>query len=249
VLSSPYPYGLPPYHDWFWAGSTVQGDLLRGLGAYGIGAGYYNRETAIANDIQTRTALQYQQWVHAAHLEQMRRYGWSKASRAANVNTYCKLKGDRLRNHPLARDVWMGNALNQVLDDLAPLGKYLYDSVECSRSVETTLVRRIPLHYAAGGLTVSLEHLLANRVPAGFEAGVIRRDPRRFKGFLDKLERSEEITLGELLAFLHDFGLRFGVAESPEARRGYATLHGRLDSLRKQVKPEPTLPVEKPAKS
>jgi hypothetical protein len=170
VLSSPYPYDLPPYHGWFWAGSTVQWDLLRGLGAYGIDAGYYNRETAIANDVQTRTALQHQQGVHATHLEQMRRYGWSKASRAANVNTYCKLKEDRLRNHPLARDVWMGDALNQVLDDLAPLGKYLYDSVECSRSVETTLVRRIPLHLrwgsvALGYLTIRLRKSGAGESP------------------------------------------------------------------------------------
>ena len=50
----PY-YGYPSY--WYWAGSTVQGDILRGMGAYEIGAGVYNQATANAQAINAQTAM------------------------------------------------------------------------------------------------------------------------------------------------------------------------------------------------
>ena len=46
------------------AGSTTQGDYLRGVGVAGIGMGAYNRNTAIANSINAQTAIKVNEYIY-----------------------------------------------------------------------------------------------------------------------------------------------------------------------------------------
>src|SRR4051794_37830942 len=44
-------------------GSTAQGDILRGEGTFLIGAGLFNRNTAVANSINTDTAIKLNEYI------------------------------------------------------------------------------------------------------------------------------------------------------------------------------------------
>ena len=74
--------------------------------------------------------------------------------------------------------------------------------------------------------------------PPAFRQVVIDRDASRFRVFVRRTTRSGEITVGELIAFMHDFGLRFGVAR-PAERQIYLMLHDRLSALNKEVMDRP----------
>src|SRR5208337_2165664 len=59
-----YPGGYGGYGWGGWGGQTAQGDIARGLGAYAMGAGYYNQQTAVANSINTDTVMRWNQYVY-----------------------------------------------------------------------------------------------------------------------------------------------------------------------------------------
>ena len=85
-------------------------------------------------------------------------------------------------------------------------------------------------HRVAGhvrGLPFSSE----GATPPAFRQVVIDRDASRFRAFVRRTARSGEITVDELIAFMHDFGLRFGVAQRPAERQIILRLRDRLSAL------------------
>ena len=65
-----YPYGRGwgggGFGGW---GSTVGGDVARGMGAFAAGAGTYNIETAQANSIDANTLASINQYMYLSSLE------------------------------------------------------------------------------------------------------------------------------------------------------------------------------------
>jgi hypothetical protein len=93
-------------------------------------------------------------------------------------------------------------------------------------------------HRVAGhvrGLPFSSE----GATPPAVRQVVIDRDASRFRVFVRRTTRSGEITVGELIAFMHDFGLRFGVAQRPAERQIYLMLQDRLSALNKEIMDRP----------
>jgi hypothetical protein len=68
---------------------------------------------------------------------------------------------------------------------------------------------------------------------------VIDREASRFRAFVRRTVRSGEITVGELIAFMHDFGLRFGVAQRPAERQITLRLRDRLSVPDQEVMDRP----------
>lgn len=62
---------------------------------------------------------------------------------------------------------------------------------------------------------------------------------------LAELEKTHKTTLGSLLAFMHTYNLRFGVATTPEQRNVYDTLYPKLVAFRDRVVKE-AVAVEPP---
>src|SRR3954465_13003098 len=113
-----YPYGYGGY-GWGGGGATVQGNVAQGLGYFDIGAGIYNRETAIATAINYDTLIRWNQYVYLSQKEATREYFARRtANPAKGKNAYDTLLR-RIQDHPTTADVENGDALNAALDQLS----------------------------------------------------------------------------------------------------------------------------------
>jgi hypothetical protein len=232
-----YYYGYPNY--WYWAGSTVQGDILRGMGAYGIGAGVYNHETAIGEAINAQTAARIFLLEEEYIRQQDLRYRQKEVGARVRNALYQGRREDQLLNHPELRDVMVGDSLNRLMSQLTRLGDYLLMAKASTAPIHCSLVKSIPFLYAPTGKTITLESVLSEPMPRAFRRIVVDRDPGRFEAFVRKVARSPEISLGDLIIFMHGFSLRFGVAEGSTQRGTYGILQTRLSALRKEVMNRP----------
>jgi hypothetical protein len=153
-----YPRGYGAY-GWGGWGSTPQGSLARGLGAFSMGRGIYNENTAVARSINTNTVMRWNNYVYQSTQAAANRY--AARMRAERART-TRLRGeiqDRLRNHPEQRDITDGDALNTLLDVVlnpAVVGSSL-------QLIKTPLrhdvIRDIPFEYASEGMTVCLDRM------------------------------------------------------------------------------------------
>ena len=81
--------------------------------------GIYNEQTAVANSINADTLIRLNNYWYNSYLESMRMYHETKEFNIQkNKVSYEKIM-DRLNNHPTARDVENGDALNAVLTELS----------------------------------------------------------------------------------------------------------------------------------
>jgi hypothetical protein len=142
-------------------GSTVQGDYLRGVGFEAMGMGSYNVNTAIANRIDTETAIMLNEYIGAVRDHQARQYWKRRAAILAKRNENYKEILQRIREHPEERDVQTGDALNAVMTQLLDpaINESTYRLVEVPLSVD--VVRRIPFRLDSENLIFSMHRLCA----------------------------------------------------------------------------------------
>jgi hypothetical protein len=299
-----YPYGYGGY-GWGGWGGTVQGNIARGLGYFNMGAGIYNRETAVARSINTDTAMRWNEYVYQSQREGTREY---YARRDANLardknayNTFLK----RLQSDPTGGDIESGDALNAALDQLSDPRIHTSALRMADTQIPAKMIRDIPFRNAAEGVSFSLSQLKeASRWPAvlleprfaseraEFESAVeeARKDSiddgqvtpetlrkvrdvatrlqaklasmpledkaenREAQNFvktvmalarmlerpdieqvLEELKKIDRTSIGNLLAFMHTFNLRFGPATTPRQRQVYSELFPILDQTRDKI--------------
>ncbi len=81
-----YPGGYGGYGWGGWGGQTAQGDIARGLGAYAMGAGYYNQQTAVANSINADTIMRWNQYVYEAQMNANKMHAERLAAERTQTN-------------------------------------------------------------------------------------------------------------------------------------------------------------------
>jgi hypothetical protein len=170
-------------------GSTPQGDYLRGVGVAALGIGVGSHQMAIANSINADTAMRVNEYVYACLMNENRMNAEHRAAMAAqDKENYNKIR-QRIDQHPEARDVRKGDALNAVLEQLN--NPKIQES--SSRSVTVPLsvdeVRRIPFKLGAKGVKrFSIARLTAKdkgKWPVAFQDNQFDRDRREFEKALD----------------------------------------------------------------
>ncbi len=126
------------------AGSTPQGDYLRGVGIAAQGMGQYNLQSAQANQINTQTAMTWNEYVWASTKAQAREYAERKAAERAKHSAEYAAIQKRYLDNPEDLDLMKGNALNVVLEQLndPKISESSYRSAEVPLPVD--LVRHIP---------------------------------------------------------------------------------------------------------
>ena len=158
------------------AGSTVEGDVARGYGVLYNGLGNYNLRTAQANAINTDTQMKWNEYVYRSiQLDNQnslirRRAGYINDRRAHNEIQR------KLREEPTASDMYNGDALNVVLEDLCN-PKYSSSIIRLTAvPLKGEAIRVVPFAYPSAGGTISIRELtvrdgwpLAMR-GAGFDA-------------------------------------------------------------------------------
>ena len=170
-------------------GSTAEGDYLRGVGVAAFGMGVYNRQTAEANSINANTEMRINEYVFACLMNENRMNAEHRdAMVAKNKENYTKIR-QRIDQHPEARDVRKGDALNVVLEQLnnPKIQESSSHTVTVPLSVDE--VRRIPFKLGAKGVkSFSIARLTAKekgKWPVAFQDNQFDRDRREFEKALD----------------------------------------------------------------
>ena len=299
-----YPYGYGGY-GWGGWGGTLQGDIARGLGYFNMGAGIYNRQTAIARAINTDTAIRWNQYVYLSQQQATHDYLVRRdAALAKDRNAYEGIIR-RIQDNPTAADVTNGDALNAALDQLSDPRLHSSALRMAETPVAAKLIREIPFRNAAEAVAFSLTQLKTaaewpavlleprfaderadfeklvdeihkevmekNQVSPG-KLAQLRDVVTRLKielasrplednaenlealnfvktvtalarmlgkpeigQVLAELQKIETTTVGNLLAFMHTFNLRFGPATTPRQRQVYNELYPVLDQTRDRI--------------
>jgi hypothetical protein len=156
-----YPAGYGGY-GWGGWGSTPQGSIARGLGMLNMGRGAYNEATAAARSINTDTVMRWNQYMYLSQQEATSRYGaLLRARRERNTRARAELH-DRLRNHPLTRDITDGDALDVLLDELLNPAVAGSSLSRIRTPLKAEVVQEIPFAFASEGMTICLDHMTMN---------------------------------------------------------------------------------------
>jgi hypothetical protein len=169
--------------------STAEGDYLRGVGVASFGMGVYNRQTAEANSINADTAMRVNEYVYACLMNENRMNAEHRAGMAEKDKEDDNKIRQRIDQHPEARDVTKGDALNVVLEHLN--NPKVQESVSRSNAVPLSVdeVRRIPFKLGAKGVkSFSIARLTAKdkgKWPVAFQDNQFDRARRDFERALD----------------------------------------------------------------
>jgi hypothetical protein len=217
------------------ASSSVLGDTARGYGQFFSGLGEYNLNTGCAAAIIAERNRQTNEYLWQCQQLRNQAYRMLQRERRERINATRSAVDARLRNAPQPYDIRSGDALNAVLAILSDPMVYVPSLHGASKPVDVEAVRAIPLRYAAGGVTITLNELARHGAPEAFRTGVIVPAEGEFEAYMRRLDSSPRMTLGELIVDLHKFDLWFGTAETPKQRAIYEALYPRLASLRDEL--------------
>ncbi len=229
----PYPYSADLY---LWPGSTLEGDIDRGMGVYLMGAGVYNYYTAWAGLINWERWRRECEFIEMSQQIQNRRYVLKRAAQHEMRERNRKKIEDRHRQSPTARDVVCGDALNSAFREITTASEILRDSREAAMPIPSDLVRQIPLRHAPHALTFQLERVSASRLPIAIRRYVAGAEANAFAKYVRRLNTQPTTTLGELLNFMQVFQLQFGVAETPSQRLAFHKLYSRLATVTDRIR-------------
>jgi len=142
-------------------GSTVEGDYLRGVGFAAAGMGVYNLDTAVADSINTDTAVRWNEYVSAVAQYQSRAYAARRERDLDERNKNYQAVLRRISQGPEGRDVQTGDALNAVmkelLDPAIAESSFRYRPVTLSADV----IRRVPFKLDRENVVFSMHRLTA----------------------------------------------------------------------------------------
>ena len=157
-------YGYyPGYGAYGWGGwtGTVQGNLARGLGYFGMAAGAYNRQTAVANAINADTVMRWNQYWYLAQQEANRRAYLRRARERERNNQAYEAIQRRLLEDPTPGDIESGDALNATLDLVSDPTVSSSAVRMASDALSGKAVRDIPFFSAPQAATINLHKLAA----------------------------------------------------------------------------------------
>jgi hypothetical protein len=222
--SAQWGYGWGAYGGW---SSSLQGDVARGLGVYNIGAGIYNRETAIARSINADTYMRLNEYFYEAHLQATKEYWAKKNSDFAKAKNAYDLHQERIEKNPTALDVENGDALNRALDQLTDPRIGSSTLRMATGQVDSDMVREIPFRNNTEGVTILLSELKnATKWPTALYERRFAEDKKNFEEIVDQARKEDE--QGDI---------------SPETIQ---KAHALIGSLRSKLE---TMPIADPAEN
>ena len=205
-----YPGGYGGYGWGGWGGQTAQGDIARGLGAYAMGAGYYNQQTAVANSINTDTVMHWNQYVYEAQMNANRLHQGKLAMERFQTNQAADKIRDRLRNNPERADIYRGDAMNVVLDEINDPRIYAKALQSGQVKIGGETIRNIPFQYASAAITVSIHQLVNGGPPKALMAPQFAADRETIKALGQEIRKQieddktpDKATIGKLLAAIN----------------------------------------------
>ncbi len=177
-------------------GSTVQGSILQGAGAYAMGMGRYNVETAQATSINSDTAMRWNQYMYASQKEAERIWAERTSFEETKSKKNYKAVQDRIRNNPTSVDIAKGNALNVAMTEMGDpkiFPKAVYYGSKLKVGGED--IRDIPFQYASAAISTSVHQLTQGGPPPSLKGDNFAADRASLKAIAAEL-RTEGEELG-----------------------------------------------------
>lgn len=153
------PYGWSGWNRGFGGASTVPGSILDGWGYYLNGAGYYNRNTAIANAINVDTWMRWAAAINQTQMQMNYSNYLRRQRRHARLVDARRRIFERLRDNPEARDVRNGDAINVKMRLLMQPGFSARVVNELQIPVQRAIVEQLIVAKPAEGITANLRNL------------------------------------------------------------------------------------------
>lgn len=146
-------------YGWGGWGSTPGSSMARGLGMMSMGRGMFNVDTAQARSINTTTAIRFNNAMFTSERSATKLYAARRHKLAQdNEKAYSDIQ-DRLRNHPTARDVTDGDALNTLMDVLLNPANADASLQQIKNPLRPELISNIPFELASEGMTMCLDRM------------------------------------------------------------------------------------------
>jgi hypothetical protein len=294
---------------WGWEGwggwtTTPEGALAQGMGHYYQGLGIFNERTAIANSINADTLMGWNEYLHQANDEALRRYVARRRENSRNIREQNDAINTRIRDNPTVRDIEQGDALNAAVNQLTDPRVSSAALRQATAPIEASVIQEIAFRNAGAAVVIVLSHiknvtkwpsaldtprfslekktfevivdqaikedeegevtsdtlktaytfvnrLRANLAAQPLEGNRAREEANKFvktlAGLIRLLERVDTTeafnqlrtikttTLGNLIAFMEIYNLRFGAATTPRQRAVYRDLYAQIDAVRDRV--------------
>ncbi len=154
------------------AGSTPQGDYLRGIGIEAWGMGQYNLNTARGYAITVDADIKLDTYMNEVF--RAARDNWNKLDRLREEKWKAGYQAnkERISEHPERLDVFTGNALNATLEKLNDPSIQEASLRSAPVTLPREMVRRIPFKLDEKGLIFSLQRLTLRgkgKLPVAFQ--------------------------------------------------------------------------------
>jgi hypothetical protein len=153
-----YPVGYGGF-GWGGWGATVQGDIARGLGDFAAGAGVYNRDTAVANSINTDTALRWNEYWYESQIVANRNERLRMDARMRRDAAAGELAYKRVLEDPTPDDIASGDALNAALDQVSNPRVHSSALRLMTNRIPGKVVRDLPFVNASDAVSINLAQL------------------------------------------------------------------------------------------
>lgn len=181
-----YPGGYGGYGWGGWGGgggggATPQGDYARGMGAFAAGAGYYNEATAEATAINANTAMNWNEYWYQSQQAVNKKYYARMAEKQKANNKAADSAYLRVRDNPNKYDVYRGDALNVIFDELCNPKVYLRGLKSTAITFPGEMIRDVPFQFAQQAVTATVHSVMTK----GSAPAILRTDP--YKDDLAKL--------------------------------------------------------------
>jgi hypothetical protein len=193
-----------------WGVGTAEGDIARGLGEFAMGAGFYNKKTAIADSINTDTVMRWNEYVHEAQATLNRKRRERLAADRERISNFAEANQKRLRENPELRDIFQGSALNVSLDEINDPRVYAKALEGAKVRIGGEKVRLIPFRYSAAAVTVGLHQLASGEFPVALrtpdfepERAALRTLDQQIAQQVEEEREPDPATVNKLLSTIY----------------------------------------------
>jgi hypothetical protein len=185
-------YGGWGYGGWGGGGSTPQSAALQGAGYYAMGAGVYNYDTAMANNINAQTAILLNNaWAQATHEDAMIHAARVHKEFLRDQSLY-DAHQKMLRDNPGQHEIENGDALNAAVMDLSDprLGSSAVRAA--GTTVPAALIAEVPFQNASERITFVLDQLRgASKWPRAFDTPRFAKDKDLYNDIVARIRKED----------------------------------------------------------
>jgi hypothetical protein len=186
------------YGGWGWGGwapgaATPASAALQGAGAFAMGAGVYNLDTAQARSINANTAMKYNDYVAQVTHESARLHAARVHQEFLKNQALYDAHQQRLRDNPGKVEIENGDALNVAVTDLSDprLGSSAVRAAKVP--VPASLIAEAPFVYASERVTFMLDDLRSSvKWPEVFKEKRFAADQKTFDELVTRLRREAD---------------------------------------------------------